>query len=66
MLAAFWPVDVRARMRFLSSLVAFDVIHATIGLLIAFGAVLMVADVQAWRVVSPLFNRERLITGSKG
>ena len=50
----------------LTSLIAFDVIHATNGLLIAFGAVLLVADVQAWRVVSPMFNRERLITGSKG
>ena len=50
----------------LTSLIAFDVIHATNGLLIAFGAVLLVADAQAWRVVSPMFNRERLITGSKG
>ena len=50
----------------LTSLAAFDVIHGTNGLLIAFGAVLLVADLQAWRVVSPMFNRERLITGSKG
>jgi ABC-type transport system involved in multi-copper enzyme maturation permease subunit len=50
----------------LTSLIAFDVIHATTGLMVAFGAILLVADVQAWRIVSPMFNRERLITGSKG
>ncbi len=50
----------------LTSLIAFDVIHATNGLLLAFGVVLLVVDIQAWRIVSPMFNRERLITGSKG
>jgi ABC-type transport system involved in multi-copper enzyme maturation permease subunit len=50
----------------LTSLIAFDVIHATVGLMIGFGAILLVVDIQAWRIVSPMFNRERLITGSKG
>jgi ABC-type transport system involved in multi-copper enzyme maturation permease subunit len=50
----------------LTSLIAFDVIHATNGLMVAVGAVLLVADVQGWRIVSPMFNREHLITGSKG
>jgi len=50
----------------LTSLIAFDVIHATTGLLFGLGVALLVVDVQGWRVVSPMFNRERLITGSKG
>jgi ABC-type transport system involved in multi-copper enzyme maturation permease subunit len=50
----------------LTSLIAFDVIHATIGLMVGLGAVLLVADVWGWRIVSPMFDRERLITGSKG
>jgi len=50
----------------LTSLIAFDVIHATTGLLFGLGVALLVVDVQGWRVVSPMFNRERLITGSEG
>ena len=50
----------------LTSLIAFDVIHATNGLLLALGVVLLVIDIQAWRIVSPMFDRERLIAGSKG
>src|SRR5947207_5533833 len=36
----------------LTSLIAFDVIHATNGLLFALGAVLLVVDIQGWRIVS--------------
>jgi ABC-type transport system involved in multi-copper enzyme maturation permease subunit len=50
----------------LTSLIAFDVIHATTGLLLGLGVALLVVDVQGWRVVSPMFDRELLITGSKG
>lgn len=48
-----------------TSLIAFDVIHATVGLALGLGAVLLLADVIGWRVVSPMFDRERLITGTR-
>ena len=48
----------------LTTLLAFDVIHPTRGLLDTIGVVLFVVDVLGWRLVSPLFNRERLITGT--
>ena len=46
-----------------TSLVAFNVIHVTLGLALGFGVALLVADAQGWRIVSSLFNRERLSTG---
>jgi ABC-2 type transport system permease protein len=46
-------------------LVAFNVIHATLGLAIALGAVLIAGYRLGWRVVSALFDRERLITGTR-
>ncbi|MFI5225924.1 MAG: ABC transporter permease [Candidatus Limnocylindrales bacterium] len=49
-----------------TSLLAFDVIHATLRLAIGAGAILIVADVLGWRVVSPMFDRERLTTGNRG
>jgi ABC-type transport system involved in multi-copper enzyme maturation permease subunit len=48
-----------------TSLIAFDVIHATVGLALGLGAVLLVADVLGYRFVSPMFDRERLITGTR-
>jgi ABC-type Na+ efflux pump permease subunit len=48
-----------------TSLIAFDVIQGSVGLAIRLGAVLLVADVLGWRIVSPMFDRERLITGSR-
>jgi ABC-2 type transport system permease protein len=49
----------------LTSLIAFDVIPASIGLGIGLGAVLLLADALGWRFVSRLFDRERLITGTR-
>jgi ABC-type Na+ efflux pump permease subunit len=46
-------------------LIAYDIIHATLGLAVVLGAVLVVLDVLGWRVTSRLFERERLITGSR-
>jgi ABC-type Na+ efflux pump permease subunit len=40
-------------------------IHATLHFAVAVGAALLVVDALGWRFVSPLFNRERLITGTK-
>jgi ABC-2 type transport system permease protein len=49
-----------------TSLIAFDVIHATLGLALGLTAVLLLADGLGWRIVSSLFDRERLITGTRG
>jgi ABC-type Na+ efflux pump permease subunit len=60
--------DVRAAQQLsvlLSTLVAFNVIHATLGLAIGLGAALIVIDRLGWRVVSALFDRERLVTGTR-
>jgi ABC-2 type transport system permease protein len=48
----------------LSSLVAFNVIEATTGLAVGLGVALLVFDRWGWRIVSAMFDRERLITGS--
>jgi ABC-type Na+ efflux pump permease subunit len=48
-----------------SALISFDVIHATLGLALGLGVVLLVLDRLGWRVVSALFDRERLITGTR-
>ena len=44
---------------------AFDIVHATTTLFIVIGAVLLAADVQGWRFVAPMFDRERLVTGTR-
>ena len=46
-------------------LIAFDVIHATLGLVVGLAAALLVLDGLGWRLVSALFDRERLITGTR-
>jgi ABC-type transport system involved in multi-copper enzyme maturation permease subunit len=48
-----------------SALLAFGVIHATLGLALGLGVLLLVLDRLGWRVVSVLFDRERLITGTR-
>jgi ABC-2 type transport system permease protein len=48
-----------------TSLIAFDVIHPTLGLAAGCGAVLLIADTMGWRIVAPMFDRERLITGTR-
>lgn len=50
---------------FVSTLVAFDVIHATLKLALGLGIALLILDRLGWRVVSALFDRERLITGTR-
>jgi ABC-type transport system involved in multi-copper enzyme maturation permease subunit len=47
-----------------TSLIAFNVIHATLGLGVSLAVLLLIADALGWRVVSPMFNRERLVAGS--
>jgi len=44
---------------------AFGIVEVTTSLLVIVGVFLLLADLQAWRFVAPLFDRERLITGSR-
>jgi ABC-type Na+ efflux pump permease subunit len=46
-----------------TSLIAFNVISANLQVALAFGIALLVLDRLGWRVVSAMFDRERLITG---
>jgi ABC-2 type transport system permease protein len=48
-----------------TSLIAFDVIHVSLGLALGLGALVVIADAIGWRIVSPMFDRERLITGTR-
>jgi hypothetical protein len=47
------------------SLIAFNAIHLTPALAVGLTSVLVIADTLGWRIVSPMFNRERLITGTR-
>ena len=49
----------------LTSLIAFDVIPPTPALAVGLTAMLVIADVLGWRIVAPMFDRERLITGTR-
>jgi ABC-type transport system involved in multi-copper enzyme maturation permease subunit len=49
----------------ITALMGFGVISPTLALAVALGAVLLVIDVAAWKVVSAMFDRERLITGTR-
>jgi ABC-type transport system involved in multi-copper enzyme maturation permease subunit len=48
-----------------TSLIAFDVIHTTLGLALGLTAVLLLVDGLGWRIMSATFDRERLITGTR-
>lgn len=48
-----------------TSLIAFNVIPATPAVALAFGAGLVILVRLGWRVASAIFDRERLITGTK-
>jgi ABC-type transport system involved in multi-copper enzyme maturation permease subunit len=48
-----------------TTLIALNVIPATLGLALAGAAVLLVLNILAWRTVSATFDRERLITGTR-
>jgi hypothetical protein len=45
-----------------AALIAFNVIHATLGLALGLGAALLLGNRLGWRIVSATFDRERLIT----
>lgn|SRR5487761_1085355 len=46
-------------------LIALNVIHATLGLALGLVAGLLLVDVLGWRIVSAMFDRERLMTGTR-
>jgi len=48
-----------------TSLIAFNVIHATLGLALGLAAALLVLDGLGWRITSATFDRERLIAGTR-
>jgi ABC-2 type transport system permease protein len=48
-----------------STLVAANVIHPTLRLALGLGIGLLVLDRLGWRIVSRMFDRERLVTGTK-
>ena len=48
-----------------AALIAFDVIHPTLGLAIALAAALLLGNRLGWRIMSATFDRERLITSTK-
>jgi ABC-2 type transport system permease protein len=49
----------------LTTLIALNVIHPTLGLAVVLGAALVIANRLGWRLGSVLFDRERLITSLK-
>lgn len=48
-----------------TTLIAFDVIHATLVLALGAAVVLLVLNRLGWRITSAMFDRERLITGTR-
>jgi ABC-type Na+ efflux pump permease subunit len=48
-----------------TALIALNVIPATLGLALAGAAVLLVLNRLGWRITSAMFDRERLITGTR-
>jgi ABC-2 type transport system permease protein len=46
-------------------LFAFNIVEPSLGLALLLGGALLVADVLGWRVIAPLFDRERLVSGSR-
>jgi ABC-type transport system involved in multi-copper enzyme maturation permease subunit len=56
--ASFPPLIVTA-------LLLFNVIHRTFGLTLGFAAALLLFDGLGWRLVSAMFDRERLVTGAR-
>jgi ABC-2 type transport system permease protein len=48
-----------------TSLIAFNVLHASLRLALVFGVALLVVDRLGWRVATAMFDRERLIAGTK-
>ncbi len=48
-----------------AALIAYDVIHPTVGLAIGFAVLLLALNIGGWRITAALFDRERLISGAR-
>jgi ABC-type transport system involved in multi-copper enzyme maturation permease subunit len=48
-----------------AALIAFNVIHATLGLALTLAAALLLGDALGWRITAATFDRERLVTGTR-
>jgi ABC-type transport system involved in multi-copper enzyme maturation permease subunit len=49
----------------IAALMAYNVFAPSVQLAVVFGVGLLAADIVMWRIVSAMFDRERLITGAK-
>jgi ABC-2 type transport system permease protein len=49
----------------LTTLASYGAIHMTFGIALRAGILLLAIDALGWRIVSPMINRERLITGTR-
>ena len=58
MIASFPPLGVVV-------LLGIGVVHPTFTVAVVFAVVLLVIDIRALRIVSRMFDRERLVTGAK-
>ena len=47
------------------ALMSFNVITPTLGLALGLAAALLIVDILGWRAVAAMFDRERLITGTR-
>ena len=48
------------------ALMSFNVIVSTLGLALGLVGALLIVDALGWRAVAGMFDRERLVTGSRG
>ena len=48
-----------------AALIAFNVVHATLGLALGLAAALLALDGLGWRIMLAMFDRERLIVGTR-
>jgi hypothetical protein len=48
-----------------TTLLAYNLIHATLGLALGFAAALLLGNTAGWRLTSAIFDRERLIAGTR-
>jgi hypothetical protein len=49
----------------LAVLIALNAIHATVGLALGLGALLLLGDGLGWRITAATFDRERLVAGTR-
>jgi ABC-type transport system involved in multi-copper enzyme maturation permease subunit len=48
-----------------TTIISLGGVHVGVGLALALGGALLVVDSLGWRIVAPMFDRERLVTGTR-